>query len=244
MGLALGVFEVRPLALMNPHLYNISLQSWEWFVTLTFASRDEAGNAVKVPDQHARQRMVFAFLRRAAEGNKRDKTTGRRVSVIPFKVFLWVVREERGERNGRYHFHILLAGFPQDRRNKSEQFSLRSIWQEVGGGFADVRTFDTGLRGVRYVLKGLEEWSRSNANAYEAGRFNEDGNRTLIVANACLEKWGRRTEQRASRGTQPESSAVSLSARKRAPLNELETQAAMRWRMSANHHPAGVSNLF
>jgi hypothetical protein len=245
MGLALARFEVRPLASMNPHLYNISLQSWEWFTTLTFDSRDEKGRAVRVPDQIARRRMVHAFLRRVAEGNMRDKETGKRIHVIHPVDFLWVVREERGEKGGRYHFHALLAGFPRERRNRVEEFSLRSIWQEVGGGFADVRTFDAQLRGVRYVLKGLTEWSRNNANAFEAGRFNEEGDRTLILADACLVKWGRRMAQGASRGAQSGRPAVPLSARRtRAPLNELETQAGLRWKMSVNMHPAGVSRLF
>ncbi len=231
---------------MNPFLYNISMQRWEWFLTLTFRSRDASGNAVKVPNAIDRQKMLFAFLRRASEGNKRDKQTGKRADCIRWDEFLWVSRLEQGELNGRQHFHVLLAGFPPSRINHVERFSLRSIWEEVGGGFADVRAFDSHLRGAQYVLKGLQGWSQRNANAYEARRFNEE-NRELIVAKAALEKWGRRTAQRAHKtlGTHPASAAVSLLARRpRAPLNELETTAEMRWRMSANMHPAGVSRLF
>lgn len=215
-------------------------------MTLTFKSRDAAGNLVKVPSSPDRQKMLFAFLRRAAEGNKRDGQTGKRLDCIHWDSFLWVSREEQGENGGRYHFHILLAGYPPARINHVERFSLRSIWQEVGGGHADVRAFDANLRGAAYVLKGLQGWSRKNANAFEASRFNQE-NRELIVSKACVREWTRRTESRARKtlGSHPEISAVTLSARRtRAPLNELETQAGMRWQMSRNMHPAGVSRLF
>lgn len=231
---------------MNPFLYNISMQRWEYFLTLTFTSRDAAGKPVKVPSEPERRKMLFAFLRRAAEGNKRDGSTGKRLDCIKWEEFLWVVREERGEFGGRYHFHALLAGFPPSRINNVERFSLRSIWNDVGGGYADVRAFDAKLRGASYVLKGLEGWSRRNANAFEAARFNEENDRELIVSKSALVKWARRTAGRAPKtlGTQPGIPAVSLSARKRVPLNELETSAGMRWAMSANMHPAGVSRLF
>ena len=217
------------------------------FVTLTFTSRDASGNLVNVPGPMERKRMLFAFLRRAAEGNKRDKKTNRRLDCVPWDSFFWVVREERGETGGRYHFHALLAGLPPSRRNNVERFSLKAIWSEVGGGFADVRSFDARLPGAAYVLKGLESWSHLNANAYELRRFDEDhlADRTLIVANACVRKWALRTKQRASGGTQSESSAVSLSARRKSgatrtkeTLEELESRIRKNW---LNHHPAGIS---
>lgn len=233
---------------MNPVVFNLSLHRWQLFLTLTFDSHDrKTGAAKRVPKEADRRKMLFAFLHEAREGLKRSKETGRRIEVIPWDELMWVAREERGELNGRHHFHILLDGIPSTRMNHTERFVLKAIWNSLGGGFADVRMFDTRLSGVRYVLKGLEGWSQRNANSYEIRKFDEGHeDRTLIVAKACLEKWGRRTKQRASERTQPDISAVSLlagrkpGAHKRAKETPEELEARIRssW---LNAHPAGVS---
>lgn len=231
---------------MNPLLYQISMQRWEYFLTLTYRSRDDSGNLLKVPDQKERSKLLLAFLRRAAEGNKRDRKTGNRLDTVPFSHFLWVAREERGEIGGRYHFHILLAGFPPSRINQVERFSLKSIWTSLGGGHADCRAFDSRLSGAQYVLKGLEGWSQRNANSFEMRRFNEEEDRSLIVAKACAEKWARRTKQRASEGSHSGIPAVTLSAsrktgsrnRAKDSFEDLENRIRQNW---LNHHPAGLS---
>jgi len=232
---------------MHPITFNLSMQRWQFFVTLTFTSKDAAGNAVKVPDKGDRQRMLFAFLRDVARGYKRDNATGKRIDCVRWESLFWVVREERGELNGRHHFHILLDGLPPSRCNQVERFALKALWSKCGGGFADVRSFDTRLSGVRYVLKGLEGWIQRNANAYELKRFTEDHeDRMLILADSCVRKWARnRAIPRASEGAYPDDSALrSVGQRELAiQLAKETTRNAISQRGSwgMNMHPAGVS---
>lgn len=231
---------------MNPITFNLSLQRWQLFVTLTFRSKDESGNVMKVPNEAARQSMLFAFLRSAAKGQKRDGASGKRIDCFPWSSFFWVAREERGELNGRHHFHILLDGLPPGRLNTVERFALKALWDSVGGGFSDVRSFDTRLPGVRYVLKGLEGWSQKNANAYEAKKFTDDHEgRRLILAESCVSKWARvRSNPRASGGAYPSNEALrSVGLRERAIKQAKETVARHLGQglFVLNQHPAGVS---
>lgn len=224
---------------MNPVTYNISLARWQLFLTLTYASKNEEGQALKVPNSTERQRMLFAFLRDAARGAKRDGASGKRIDCVRWNSFFWVAREERGELNGRHHFHILLDGLPSSRLNRTEHFALKALWTSLGGGFADVRIFDTRLSGVRYVLKGLEGWSKVNANAYEASKFTDDHEgRQLILADSFVRKWAaRRATPRASEGAYPVSTALrSVGGRESAIQRAKETT----W-LALNMHPAGVS---
>jgi len=233
---------------MDGIVFNASLHRWQFFVTLTFASRDERGNLLAVPSYAERRKMLFAFLRECAKGQKRNKE-GIRIQSVPFPALLWLAREERGETGGRFHFHILLDGLPPSRVNKSEGYALKSIWRKLGGGFADVRTYDKRADGVSYVLKGLDEWSRVNANAYEMGKFNADEkDRMLILSNSCARKWCEQvTKTRASSAAR---SAVITGVRLSAPQTRgnhkrtKETPAELEARIRANWlnaHPAGVS---
>lgn len=234
---------------MQPLSYLISSHRWQLFVTLTFNSRDERGRPVKVPGVGARRKMLFAFLRETAKGLKRDRT-GRRTDSIPFHALSWVAREETGELNGRYHFHLLLSGLPPGRLNTTERFVIKSIWTGVGGGHSDVRVFDTQLAGVNYVLKGLEQWSRAQANAYEVGKFREvpGVDRELIVSNACLEKWRQGFAERTRATTAGTRSAVNTGVSPVGPGNgtakrakETPEEVARRRYERFGSHPAGVS---
>ena len=247
---------------MQPLLYIISLHRWQLFVTLTFKSREEFESVrvakdgtetrktwsrpVKVPGVHERRKMLFAFLRESAKGLKRDRS-GQRVDSVPFHALHWVAREETGELNGRYHFHLLLSGLPPSRCNTVERFAQKSIWQGVGGGFADVRAFDAQLAGAAYVLKGLEQWSRSQANAYEVGKFKEEEGRALIVSNALCDKWRKEFADRTRAKTAGTRSAVitgvsPVGSREAALRRAKEvTEAELRKSYGLNWHPAGIS---
>lgn len=232
---------------MHPVAFHASLHKWHLFVTLTFRSRDERGNALNVPREVERTKMLYAFLRQAAKGRKKDKA-GRAIERVPFRFLRFIAREEKGERGGRYHWHILLEGLPPSRLNHAERFVLKSIWNDVGGGFADVRSYDSRLPGVSYVLKGLEGWSQSHANAYEMGKFSDDHeDRRLILSGSCIRQWGvSARDARASGGTRNRlvSSGVrSVGLRKRALKRAKAIPARdLREGINAlNMHPAGLS---
>ncbi|MBL9144006.1 MAG: hypothetical protein JNM99_10035 [Verrucomicrobiaceae bacterium] len=226
--------------------FHASLHRWAFFVTLTFASKDESGNALNVPGFIERRKMLFAFLREAANGRKKNKA-GKRIESLPFARLLWLVREERGEQKGRYHFHILLDGLPPTRINKTECFALKAVWRGVGGGFADVRLYDTGLPGVSYVMKGLEQWSRVNANAYEMRKFTEDEqDRMLILSESCRKKWQHEASTRGASGGASDAVITglrSLASRKTGgrKLSKEVTEKELRSGWGLNMHPAGIS---
>lgn len=233
---------------MDGIAFNAGLNPWQLFVTLTFDSKDKAGNFKRVPEFAGRRKMLFAYLREACKGIKRDRQ-GSRIESVPFPALLWLAREERGEAGGRYHFHILLDGLPPTRVNVSECHAQKAIWKKLGGGHVDCRLYDTRERGVQYVMKGLEQYSRAHANAYEMGKLStEDKDRMLILADACQRKWGEQTTKlRASlSGRSAVITGVRSSATERRgnreqtkeTLEELEARIRSNW---LNHHPAGVS---
>lgn len=233
---------------MDGIAFHASLNPWQFFVTLTYRSKDECGNEKRVPSYAERRKMLFAFLREASKGIKTDRQ-GSRIESVPFPALLWLAREERGDARGRYHFHILLDGLPPTRHNLSEANALKAIWRGVGGGHADCRLYDTRVRGVQYVMKGLEQYSLAHANAYEMQKLGqEEKDRMLILADACQRKWGEQTTKlRASLAgcstviTGVRSSAVRKSGNRqqtKETLQELENRIRSAW---LNHHPAGIS---
>ena len=187
--------------------------------------------------------MLFQFLRSIAKGFKRDKKTNARIDGIRWDMLLWAAREEAGELNGRYHFHVLLSGLPLGRFNQTERFVLKAAWKKAGGGHADVRVFDPALPGVAYVLKGLEQWSRSLANAYEMRKFEARYDREVILAHAFLDKWGKGARSLGTSGrTMPERSGLSLSDRRtRSAKRTKELPAYHGGLYQTNMHPAGIS---
>lgn len=229
---------------MHPVAYNASMHRWQLFITLTYRSKDDSGNSVRVPKEEERRKMLFAFLRRVALGLKRSRKTGARIEVIPFGALLWVAREEQGELNGRHHFHILLDGLPPSRINHTERFAIKAIWSDLGGGHSDVRIFETRLSGVQYVLKGLAGWREANANSYELRKFDDrHEDKSLILANSCVKKWARLRKQGGTEGTQPLIRAVSPVGRRELAMQRAKetTEAELRRSIGLNMHPAGVS---
>jgi hypothetical protein len=236
---------------MNPLAYHASLQPWQFFITLTYG-HDGIGGAV--PPAPIRKKMLFAFLRRVGLGHYQTKD-GQRDHRVNWHNLLWLAREEQGERGGRHHFHILLAGLPAQRHNATEAYVQCKIWRECGGGIADVRMYDTGLDGVSYVLKGLEQWSHEGANAYELGKFVDKGDCMPILADTCVRTWTKVLRKWATGAKEPGASSGtgsavitgrSLSVRRKAKGRKRtkETPAQLENRIRSNWlgmHPAGAS---
>lgn len=228
---------------MSPFVYALSLESWQLFATLTFESRGEDGQPLRVPPYEKRLCMLFGFLRDVAEGLKRNHD-GKRIEKVHFTKLVWAARDEPGELNGREHFHVLINGLPLGRRNATDRWVTKHIWRNNGGGHADIRSFDTSLSGVRYILKGLDQWSLNGANAYELGKFSEGEERKLILSHALLKKWNRECMRaKASEGTaNTDYSGLSLSDRRKLVANRTkETPAYAGGLYAPNMHPAGVS---
>jgi hypothetical protein len=233
---------------MHPIAFQASLHRWDLFVTLTYKSRHESGAPLKVPDERSRARMLFAFLRELAKGRMTNRN-GEPINRLPFRFLRWVAREEIGERNGRYHWHILVEGLPASRLNHTERFVIKSIWNDVGGGFSDVRVFDARLPGVSYVMKGLRGWSQSHANAYEMGKFADDQkDRTLILSASFTRLWGSASRYAGASGgsCDPKARASRPSDIREGVRRFPRTKevAAIQGRLRHevyNQHPAGTS---
>lgn len=157
---------------MNPYAYQASLYRWDFFVTLTYRSRDAAGNLLRVPPDGERKKMLYAFLHKVSKGKYRTRA-GQRMHSVCWHKFVWLARAETGEQNGRHHFHLLIGGLPPERCNESEAWAIKTMWSDLGGGFSDVRAYESRLPGVAYVMKGLDQWTHQGANAYELRKFDD-----------------------------------------------------------------------
>jgi len=150
----------------------LSRYPWDFFGTLTFRGA--------VPPRKVAVSMFHSLVRRAA------REWHCRPTHIP-----WTLREERGERTGRYHLHFLLA-LPKRgtvlQRLSSEAGRLAAWWQWLGGGEVNkVRPYEKALAGVAYLNKCLE---LHPGNAYEVSKFGKllDG---LHVASLTWKRLGR-----------------------------------------------------
>jgi len=138
--------------MVNPHAHIISRYvGWEWFGTLTWKGR--------VPPQGRRRKLWFAYLYEIAAW-----------ADMPFSSLFWVLRNEKGEKTDRAHFHFLLGNcrLPE---TKATAFKAMWLWEKrVGGGHARVSRWDPSLAGVDYVTKALGA-GRAAGNLYELDRF-------------------------------------------------------------------------
>ena len=83
----------------------------------------------------------------------------------------WAARAEVGELSGRFHFHVLLAGMPENAVNPSTCSFFERVWShQLKMGIADCRAWANGRDAVAYILNG-EDFSQKGANAYEMGKF-------------------------------------------------------------------------
>lgn len=155
---------------------------WEYFTTLTF------GTGWRVMSSQRIAKLVFKWLREMQD-----------IHGAKWEDWLWVIRGENGDVAGRFHLHILLGyhGTSLVPNCKSTRFRMMNLWESYGGGMARIRAYSDDLKGVRYILKGLEAWStqgehtgqrlpysRNGANRYEVGRFDPESCDVTVGHNA------------------------------------------------------------
>jgi hypothetical protein len=147
--------------------YALRRVQWQAFGSLSFRRE-------KMPERH-RYSLIFTFLRRVA-----------RYSRMHFRELKWAVRAELGEMTGRFHFHVLLAGMPENPLSPQTCSFINRVWtHQLKMGTADCRAWD-GRDAVSYILKG-EDFSLKGANAYEMGKFA--GVRCQVtLSNSLLER--------------------------------------------------------
>jgi hypothetical protein len=137
----------------NPELFSLSLVQWQLFCTFTFKQSKLS--------EKVRLAMFFALARTQANN-----------FGLHFKRMMWVLRRERGEATGRYHFHALFAGLPPHVVNSGTCLATMKIWERIGGGFARVTEYNSQLDGVDYILKRGDEAVLSLARRW-AGDYYE-----------------------------------------------------------------------
>jgi len=127
--------------------YTLARVSWDVFGTLTFSG--------SVPRQGLAYGHAWRHFRQASE-----------LSATPYCQLLIALRAERGEKNGRCHFHYLLGG-TKTRNAITLGKQLERSWNvQTGARQVDVRPYDNALAGVAYVTKCL-----GGADRYETRKF-------------------------------------------------------------------------
>lgn len=118
----------------NPAVHLLSRVPWQFFVTLTWKS---------VKTERVQWCTLFAYLRTLG-----GWTGGH------FHHLLWAARQERGEVNGREHFHLLVGGMPKRCICLSFIHASRNVWRKHGGGYSRVTPYVAGLGAVEYSFGG------------------------------------------------------------------------------------------
>lgn len=139
--------------------YALTRVRWDAFGTLTFRGR--------VPRPSIARGMAWRHLRYAAE-----------LSGQPYCRLLIALREEMGEKNGRFHFHYLLGG-TQVSNVITFCHRLEHHWKGSTGGIVLIRPYDRSRAGVEYVTKCLKGLVNIGANAYEVSKFDRADQVTL-----------------------------------------------------------------
>lgn len=153
---------------MNPELHILEKLDWQFFGTLTFKSE-------RLPER-VRLALFFAWLREFG------------VQFGPrFPFLTWALRQERGEKFGRVHFHVLVGATRQEYCNPATCFWLMSKWEVLGGGIARVRLFDRRLSAASYITK-PDQYAAAldGADVYESSKFG-DGASELMLSHRALE---------------------------------------------------------
>lgn len=126
--------------------YTLARIRWDVFGTLTFKG--------KVPRERIAYGHAWRHLHQAA------KLTGQ-----PYASLLIALRAERGEQNGRFHFHYLLGG-TEIRNAITLAHQLEYSWKGQVGAISKIRPFDCSQAGVAYITKCL-----SGGDVYEMNKF-------------------------------------------------------------------------
>lgn len=140
------------------------------FASLTWAN-------AKPPTSPTQRKLLFAYLRGVASAQK-----------IPFRQLLWVVRQERGEKTFRPHYHALI-GWRGQQATVGQCFALNQSWLQLHRlcGWSRHFVYDCGQDAVGYITKGLSGTGRDTtaASHYEAGKFGWSENE-VILSGALL----------------------------------------------------------
>lgn len=138
---------------------------WKLFATLTWSG-------IEPPTSTCQRKLLFAHLYGTA-----------RFMGMPFRRLLWVVRQERGEKFNRPHYHALL-GWRGPRANIGQCFALNSFWDRLPKcGFARHFVYNPGQDAVGYIMKGLSGClpeQRLEASNYEAAKFGWSENEVTL----------------------------------------------------------------
>lgn len=62
---------------------------------------------------------------------------------------VWAVRASEYQKRGVLHYHVLMGGGVRTLR----RLSWGDLWQEIGGGFAQVLPYDRNRGAVQYLTK-------------------------------------------------------------------------------------------
>ncbi len=159
----------------KPEVYALSRIDWQFFLTLTFVREN-------LPDS-LRRKLWFAYVRTIAENFD-----------VHFRCLVWLLRTERGELNGRFHYHALLSGLPPHVRTSATCFAFMAQWERLKPqtnrkdakgeirllskfcGMARVRVYNASMDGLDYFLPERRDCSpvslrSSGADTYEARKF-------------------------------------------------------------------------
>lgn len=201
----------------KPAVMALSRFDWDLFVTLTFVR--------ETMPMVLRRKYWFEFARTLA-GNY----------SVHFRRLLWMLRTERGEQGGRFHYHALVGGLPHHARHERTCLVLMSQWEHQRPlvqrrapdgtlrmlsrfcGMARVRVFDPGMDGLDYFVEETTEggsriYTLMGANKYETEKFGEAD--TVEISESCLYVMKTRVRYERDRDRRSGDSAVTIQCRQR-----------------------------
>jgi hypothetical protein len=158
----------------SPLVYALRDAPWQVFGTFTFKN--------PLPVNREAEVLVRNTMRKAC-----------RMAHVHFLSAWFLTRGERGELNGRFHYHMLIGNFPPLAGTSGFCLDLKQYWSRlrlnvasfagVQGDICQVWPYDSTLDGVRYVMKGVERYEfAGEARAYELTKFGLSDRITLSTA--------------------------------------------------------------
>lgn len=156
---------------------------WRVFGTGTFTST--------IPSMKRRKELLFDFLRETA-----------RLVRVPWPTLLWAIRQERGERGDRLHYHWLI-GASSWQPTISQMFIMNNLWDRLPGcGFSRNKIVypENMMEAIEYHQKAWVPVLRSSGGAtmsegatrYESQKFGYRGTDTMLADSLLRLVGGRR----------------------------------------------------
>lgn len=94
------------------------------------------------------------------------------------------------QKSGRPHLHILISGFPYDSHQE-----LSNIWQKYGGGYVWVKSINSNINALWYVLKYVNKTIMGKDRVYAALLFASN-KRMFTMSQSLLTKLNIRRNHR------------------------------------------------